>query len=60
MKAILKMLAVVMILGFVSCTDNTEEQAQQLHEQTELFGINKDDSTTPGGDGGEDPDNGEE
>ncbi|CAL2101449.1 conserved exported protein of unknown function [Tenacibaculum sp. 190130A14a] len=60
MKTFTKVLAVVMILGFVSCTDNTEETEIQLNEQQELFGINKNDSTTPGSDGGEDPDNGEE
>ena len=59
MKNLFKVAVLVLVIGFASCTDNTKvvptEKEQQIHEQ-ELFGINKDDVTNPGGGGEEDPD----
>ncbi|WP_028890841.1 hypothetical protein [Tenacibaculum sp. 47A_GOM-205m] len=58
MKNLFKVVALVLVIGFASCTDENEvvptEKEQQLHEQ-ELFGINKGDVTNPGGGGAEDP-----
>ncbi|WP_299161930.1 hypothetical protein [uncultured Tenacibaculum sp.] len=51
-------LALILALGFVSCTDNTEIVEKQT-QSNEKISSTKDDSTTPESDGGEEPDNGE-
>lgn len=54
MKNIFKFLALVLVVGFISCTDNTENLVE--NEKQELQSINKEDSTTELGNGPEEPD----
>ena len=58
MKNLIKVAALVLVIGFASCTDENDivptEKEQQLHEQ-ELFGTNKEDSTTDQSGGAENP-----
>ncbi|CAM1357622.1 hypothetical protein [Tenacibaculum halocynthiae] len=56
MKTTFKILAIVMVLGFISCTDNDEILEQQQHEEQEVLAIDKDDVENPGGGGETDPD----
>ena len=49
MKNLVKFLALVLVIGFVSCTDNTE--ILEKNEKPELQSINKEDDRHPGGDG---------
>ena len=59
MKKVISIVVLVVTLGFVSCTDNTEI-VEKKHEKQELFGINKEDVINPGGGGEEDPDDTED
>ncbi|WP_157821891.1 hypothetical protein [Tenacibaculum sp. Bg11-29] len=54
MRKVISIVALVVALGFVSCTDNTEIVENQ-NEKQELFGIDKGDASNPNNDGGEDP-----
>lgn len=61
MKTTFKILAIVMVLGFISCTDNDEILEQQQHEEQEILAVDKEDVEDSGGDGtgnsgGTDPD----
>ncbi|WP_299681049.1 hypothetical protein [uncultured Tenacibaculum sp.] len=61
MKNLLKFVAVVAILSFVSCTDNQEivtENGQVI--QTDEFAVGKGDSSNPNNDGGIEQDYDEE
>ncbi|CAL2056129.1 conserved hypothetical protein [Tenacibaculum sp. 190524A05c] len=61
MKNLFKVIAVVAVFGFASCTPEDEIVTNEnTIIQTDQFGTNKDDITNPNNDGGEDPDNGEE
>ncbi|WGH75223.1 hypothetical protein P8625_14275 [Tenacibaculum tangerinum] len=59
MKSLFKVITLVLVIGFASCTNENKvvptAKEQQLHEQ-ELFGTNKEDVNNPGGSGEEDPD----
>lgn len=53
MKSLLKVVALVFVLGFTSCTNN--DKLVPENGTTELQSINKGDSTTDDGDGVEEP-----
>lgn len=59
MRKVISIVALVVALGFVSCTDNTEIVENQ-NEKQELFGIDKGDASNPNNDGGSDPDDTED
>ncbi|AUC13795.1 hypothetical protein BTO06_00915 [Tenacibaculum sp. SZ-18] len=61
MKSLLKLIAVVAVLGFVSCTDNTEKGItnDEILQQDE-FGTDKKDITNPNNGGQNDHDFDEE
>ncbi|MCF2874072.1 MULTISPECIES: hypothetical protein [unclassified Tenacibaculum] len=54
MKSLLKVVVLIFVLGFISCTDNKKIVPE--NGTTELQSINQGDSTTEDGDGVEDPD----
>lgn len=57
----LKILALVLVIGFASCTDNEEiVQTDGTVIQEDLFGIDKKDETNINNDGGDDHDFDEE
>lgn len=61
MKSLLKLIAVVAVLGFVSCTDNEEIVTNEnTIIQTDQFGTNKGDVTNPNNGGQNDHDFDEE
>ncbi|WP_299160872.1 hypothetical protein [uncultured Tenacibaculum sp.] len=53
MKSLLRVVALVFVLGFISCTDN--DKLVPENATTELQSINKGDSTTDDGDGVDKP-----
>ncbi|WP_155995125.1 hypothetical protein [Tenacibaculum ovolyticum] len=53
MKVAFKVIALIFVLGFISCTDN--DNIVPENERTELQAVNKEDITAPGS-GGDDPD----
>ncbi|WP_157578279.1 hypothetical protein [Tenacibaculum ovolyticum] len=57
MKTPFKVIALIFVLGFISCTDN--DNIVPENEKQQIQAIDKGDSTTPISDGGTDPDNGE-
>ncbi|WP_175578660.1 hypothetical protein [Tenacibaculum aiptasiae] len=54
MKSLLKVVVLIFVLGFISCTDNKKIVPE--NGTTELQQINKEDASNPNNDGGEDPD----
>lgn len=60
MKKVILGVVMLVALGFVSCTDNTELIEEKNVQKQELFGINKGDVQNPGGGGEEDPDDTED
>ena len=61
MKNIFKVIALVAVLGFISCTENEEIVTNEnTIIQTDEFGTNKDDVTNPNNNGGTEHDNDEE
>lgn len=61
MKNLFKVVAVIAVFGFVSCTDSEEIITNEnTIIQLDQFGTDKKDITNQNNNGGEDPDNGEE
>ena len=58
MKNLVKFLALVLVIGFVSCTDNTE--ILEKNEKQELQSINKEDNRYKGSGEDEEIDNDED
>ncbi len=55
MKKVVSILGLILALGFVSCTDNTEIVEKQT-QSNEKASVNKEDIETTGGGGEEDTD----